>query len=338
MLQIFQNLSLKKYNSFGIEATAAYFLKVSSLQEIREFFSNEKWSSLPLFILGGGSNILFTNNFAGVVMKINCKEKIIVKEDEGNIFIKVGAGEIWHEFVLYCIENNFSGIENLSLIPGCVGAAPMQNIGAYGVELKDVFFELEAFIIDSGKVKKFSKEECKFGYRESIFKNELKNKCIILSVTFCLKKTPQFNTSYGAIEEELKKMNVSKLTIKSVSDAVCNIRKSKLPDPLIIGNAGSFFKNPTVTNEKFQNLKNEFPDIVAYKNESGMKLAAGWLIERAGWKGKKINGYGVHQNQALVLVNYGGANGNDIFNLSQKILDNIKEKFGVELEREVNIV
>lgn len=338
MLRISENFPLKNLNTFGIETFAKYFIEINSTEEIYQFFKNETLNRQPLLILGGGSNILFTQNFNGVVLKINLKGKSIVKEDENNIFIKVAAGENWHEFVTYCIKNNWAGIENLSLIPGCVGAAPMQNIGAYGVELKDVFHELQAFILETGEIKIFSKQECAFGYRESIFKNELKGKCIILSVTFQLNKNPEFNTSYGAIENELKKMNVSKLSIKAVSEAVCRIRSSKLPDPKIIGNAGSFFKNPTVTREKFELLKKNFPDIVAYKNSDGMKLAAGWLIEKAGWKGRRFENFGVHKNQALVLVNYGGANGREIYNLSEKILIDVREKFGVELEREVNVI
>lgn len=349
MLKISENFPLKPFNTFGIEARAKFFAEISSVENIREFLKNEKLKSLPLLVLGGGSNLLLTGDFEGIVLKINILGKSIIKEDENYVYLKAGAGENWHNLVLFCIENSYSGIENLSLIPGCVGAAPMQNIGAYGVELKDVFYELEALMIDTGEIKTFSKEKCSFGYRESIFKGELKGKCIIVSVTLRLNKKHKFNTSYGAIEEELKAMNVAEPDIRSISEAVCHIRRSKLPDPAIIGNAGSFFKNPTVPGEKFEELKKKFPDIVAYRvssssaheSEKGaerMKLAAGWLIEKAGWKGKRFDGHGVHQKQALVLVNYGDAKGKDIYDLSEKILEDIRNKFGVMLEREVNIV
>lgn len=352
MLKIFENYPLKHLNTFGIEASARFFTEVSTIEEVHEFLKNDKLRALPLFILGGGSNVLLTRDFEGVVMKINIAGRTVAKEEEDCVYLRCGAGENWHRLVVFCIENGYSGVENLSLIPGCAGAAPMQNIGAYGAELKDVFYELEAMVIDSGEVKKFSKEECRFGYRESIFKNELKGKCIILSVTLKLSKNPRLNTSYGAIEEELSAMNVKEFSIKSVSEAVCRIRRSKLPDPAVIGNAGSFFKNPTVSKEKFEELKKKFPGLVAYpspvpdetgagqngKKEIRWKLAAGWLIEKAGWKGKRFDGFGVHEKQALVLVNYGGAKGKEIYLLSQKIMEDIKEKFGVTLEREVNIV
>lgn len=351
MLTISENYPLKQLNTFGIDASAKFFTEVSSTGDITEFFENNKLSSLPLFILGGGSNVLLTKNFEGIVMKINITGKNVIKEDENYAYIRTGAGENWHNLVLFCIEKGLGGIENLSLIPGCAGAAPMQNIGAYGAELKDVFYELEALMIESGEIKKYSKDECKFGYRDSIFKNELKGKCIIVSVTLRLNKKPKFNTSYGAIEAELKAMNITELSIKAISEAICRIRRSKLPDPAVIGNAGSFFKNPTVSKEKFDELKLQFPDMIGYdlpprpspgergeKKTTLVKLAAGWLIEKAGWKGKRFDGYGVHQKQALVLVNYGGAQGTDIYNLSGKILEDIKEKFGVLLEREVNVV
>lgn len=346
MLRISENFSLKKHNTFGIEARARYFIEISQPGEISEFLQNDRLKHLPLFILGGGSNVLLTKDFNGVVLKINIPGKAIQKEDENFVYLKAGAGENWHNLVLFCLEKNWGGAENLSLIPGSVGAAPMQNIGAYGTEFKDVFFELEAVMTDSGKIKKFSKEECHFGYRESVFKNELKGKCIIVSVTLKLKKEPVLNTSYGAIEQELKVMNVTSPGIKDVSEAVCRIRKSKLPDPAEIGNAGSFFKNPIVPKEKYETLKARFEGLVAYpspptplhKEGESWKLAAGWLIENAGWKGKRIGDCGVHRNQALVLVNYGNASGDDLLNLSQKIIEDIKEKYDVELEREVNVV
>jgi UDP-N-acetylmuramate dehydrogenase len=289
--------------------------------------------------LGGGSNLLFTKNFDGVVLRNQLKGFEIVNENSESVFVKSYAGELWHNFVVFCIENNFAGIENLSLIPGCVGASPMQNIGAYGVEIKDCFYELDAIHVKDGYRRIFTANECEFGYRESVFKQKLKNQYIITSVTFKLNKKPTFNTSYGAIEKELEAMGVSEITIAAISEAVCRIRRSKLPDPTVIGNAGSFFKNPVVSNSKFNSLKNEFPEIVAYPGKSGeMKLAAGWLIEQCGWKGFREGDAGVHKNQALVLVNYKEAAGLEIYNLSQRILDSVYDKFSVQLEREVNIV
>ncbi len=333
-----ENYSLKELNTFGIDISSRYFTEVSSVSGFQSLFKDPDFLNIPQLILGGGSNILFTKNFDGIVIKNNIKGIEKLREDETHIYVKAGAGEVWHEFVLYCIENSFAGVENLSLIPGSVGAGPMQNIGAYGIELKEVFFELEALHIKSGELRTFNKEACNFGYRNSVFKNEVKNQYVIVSVTFKLDKNPSFNTSYGAIETELKAMNVSTLSLKAVSQAVCNIRRSKLPDPAIIGNAGSFFKNPEVALSQFDELKKSFPSIVGYPVKNGnIKLAAGWLIEQCGWKGKQIENYGVHKNQALVLVNYGGAEGNSIFQLSKDIRSSVKETFNVELEIEVNI-
>jgi UDP-N-acetylmuramate dehydrogenase len=333
-----QNKSLKPFNTFGIDASAKHFVQVTSVEELRTVSDSSLFKENPVLILGGGSNILLTKNFEGLVVKINLPGISLINEDEHHYYVKAGAGEVWHNLVKFCIENNYAGIENLSLIPGNVGAAPMQNIGAYGMELKDVFYNLDAFFPATGEIKTFDKPECNFGYRESIFKHELKNKCVITSVTFRLLKQPEFNTSYGAIEEELRKMNIKNLSIKAISNAVTNIRSSKLPNPAEIGNAGSFFKNPVINSSHFENLKNKFPDIIGYPaGEGQMKVAAGWLIEKAGWKGKTMGNYGVHKKQALVLVNYGGAAGNEIYKLSQDILDDIKNKFEIELEREVNI-
>lgn len=336
---ITENYSLKKHNSFGIDVIAKYYIELSTVKEFQELWSTEYFKKFPRLILGGGSNILFTQNFNGCVIKNNIKGIELVGEDNEYYFVKAGAGECWHEFVLYCVDHNYAGVENLSLIPGNVGASPMQNIGAYGVELKDTFYELEALDINSFEIKKFSNEACKFGYRESIFKNEAKDKYIIVSVTFRLAKVPKFNTSYGAIEKELQAMGVKDISIKAISEAVCSIRRSKLPDPAKIGNAGSFFKNPTVANAQYEQLRGKFPQIVGYKNsETETKLAAGWLIEQCGWKGKTIGNAGVHKNQALVIVNYGSATGNEILDLSKEIVQSVKEKFGIELQREVNIV
>ncbi len=266
-------------------------------------------------------------------------------EDNEYVYIRAGAGQNWHQFVLYCIERNWAGLENLSLIPGSVGASPMQNIGAYGVELEDIFWDLEAWHIKDRKLVTFTRNDCGFGYRDSVFKQKFKDQFVILNVTYQLRKKPRFNTSYGAIEQELEKMGVKELSIKSISDAVIRIRSSKLPDPKLTGNAGSFFKNPSVSAEKFDQLRMHFPGIVAYPNADGsFKLAAGWLIEQTGpipgvsWKGFRRGDAGCHDKQALVLVNYGQATGMEIFNLSEEIILSVRLKYGVDLEREVNII
>jgi UDP-N-acetylmuramate dehydrogenase len=296
-------------------------------------------------ILGGGSNILFTKDYDGMVLKNEISGIKVLHEEPAYVYVKVGAGENWHSFVLHCIDLHWAGVENLSLIPGNVGAAPMQNIGAYGVELSSVFLSLEAFHLKEKKIVTFTAADCGFGYRESVFKNKLKDQFVILSVTFKLKKQPVFHTSYGAIEQELEKMGVKELSIKAISDAVISIRKSKLPDPKEIGNAGSFFKNPSVSKEKSQILNSKFQAINGHENVDGtVKLAAAWLIEQCGpeygtsWKGYRKGDAGCHSKQALVLVNYGNAQGKEIYDLSEEILQTVKEKFGIILEREVNIV
>jgi UDP-N-acetylmuramate dehydrogenase len=285
--------------------------------------------------------MLFTKNVDGLVVKNNIKGIELLKQDNEHFYIHVGAGESWHGFVMYCVEKNYAGVENLSLIPGSVGAAPIQNIGAYGVEQKEVFYELQALDLHENKKIIFKNADCRFGYRDSIFKREVKGKYIITSVTFRLNKKSNFNTSYGNIAQELERMNVKEISVQAISQAVCNIRRSKLPDPQKTGNAGSFFKNPTVPKEKLEELKIRFPAIVAFpfpEGSAGFKLAAGWLIEQCGWKGKQIGNCGVHKDQALVLVNYGNASGSEVFDLSEKILQSVKEKFGIVLEREVVIV
>lgn len=342
-MKIRENISLKTFNTFGIDASARYFLDVNSVAEVQNFLADKKISAQPQLILGGGSNILFTKNFDGVVVKNNIKGIELLKEDSEYYYLKVGAGEVWHQFVMHCIQKNYAGVENLSLIPGSVGAAPIQNIGAYGVEQKEVFHEMEAINILENKQVVLTKADCQFGYRDSIFKREAKGKFIITSVTFKLFKKPKLNTSYGAINQEMEKMGAKEVSIATISQAVCNIRRSKLPDPEKIGNAGSFFKNPTISSSQYQELKKNFPGIVAYPSPEGgegggFKLAAGWLIEQCGWKGKQVGNTGVHKDQALVLVNYGNANGSEVFELSTKILQSVREKFGVELEREVVIV
>lgn len=336
---IHENYSLKPYNTFGINATARYFTELGSVEEFQQILSEKKIPTLQKLILGGGSNILFTKNFDGIVLKNGLKGIELVKETDEYYLVKAAAGEVWHEFVMHCVNNNYAGIENLSLIPGCVGASPMQNIGAYGVEIKDSFYQLEALHIADQNIHTFSNADCKFGYRESVFKHEYKNQFIILSATYKLLKKPVFNTTYGAIEKELEQMGIKELNIQAISRAVCNIRSSKLPNPAQIGNAGSFFKNPEITRDKYLTLQQQFPGIVSYDLPNGnVKLAAGWLIEQCGWKGKTIGDAGVHQLQALVLVNYKNATGSEIYTLSQQVLDSVKEKFDVELEREVNII
>jgi UDP-N-acetylmuramate dehydrogenase len=338
-MTVLENFSLQHLNTFGIECKTRFYTEINSADELRDIIQNKHFINLPWLILGGGSNILFTQEFNGLVIKNNIKGIELIKEDNDHYFVKAGAGENWHKLVMYCIENNYAGMENLSLIPGNVGASPMQNIGAYGVEIKDVFEELEAVDLRTGEMKIFSNEECRFGYRESIFKHELKNKVLITSVTYRLRKKPKFNTSYGAIEQELEQMGVKELSIKAISQAVINIRSSKLPDPAKIGNAGSFFKNPVVAKEQFEVLKEKYPAIPAYPQADGsVKLAAGWLIEKCGWKGFRKENCGVHEKQALVLVNYGGATGKEIWNLSEELIKSVRKQFNVTLEREVNIV
>ena len=338
-MNIQQNYSLKKLNTFHIDASAKYFLEVASIEDILEVLSANKYLNQSKLILGGGSNLLFTKDFDGIVIKNNLKGINLINEDSDFYYVKASAGEVWHQLVIHCIIKNYAGLENLSLIPGNVGASPMQNIGAYGAEIKDTFHELEALNINDKTLHTFSNADCKFGYRESIFKHELKNQFIITSVTFKLNKRPAYNIRYGAIENELETMGVKELSIQAISKAVCNIRRSKLPNPEVMGNAGSFFKNPEIMKSKFDRLKIEFPDIVGFNIENGnVKLAAGWLIEQCGWKGKSFGDAGVHKFQALVLVNYANAKGNEIFDLSEKIMISVKEKFGVGLEREVNII
>lgn len=332
-----ENVDLFPVNTFGIHAIARYFARFQSVNELKELLND--LPKVPLLILGGGSNILLTKDFEGLVLRNEITGIEIVSESENDVFVKSGAGEIWHEFVVYCIEQGYAGLENLSLIPGSVGASPMQNIGAYGVEIKDVFHSLEAYQIETGEIHTFDKEACEFGYRESVFKRKLKDQYVILNVTYRLNKKPTLNTSYGAIESELKKMGVTDPTIRDISNAVIAIRSSKLPDPKVIGNAGSFFKNPVVDQSVVDEILLSHPDAPNYPAEAGKrKLAAGWLIEQAGWKGKMLDNYGVHKLQALVLVNYGGATGNQLFQLSSDIIADVKAKFGVTLEREVNIL
>jgi UDP-N-acetylmuramate dehydrogenase len=344
-MQIYENISLKSYNTFAIDAKAKYFATFSTIEELEEFLHSPLTTHHSPLILGGGSNILFTKDFDGLVLKNELKGIDLIKEDEHYYYVKAAAGENWHEFVLYCLGRNYAGVENLSLIPGNVGASPMQNIGAYGVEIKEVFEQLEAFNIHDKKIVTFSANDCEFGYRESVFKRKYKDQFVILNVTFRLRKKPIFHTSYGAVTQELERMGVKELSIQAISQAVINIRTSKLPDPREIGNAGSFFKNPEIDNHEFNELARRFPNVVGYSvTNNKTKLAAGWLIEHCGpnetasWKGYREGDAGCHARQALVLVNYGNAKGEEIYNLSEKIKRSVKKKFGIEFEREVNIV
>ena len=333
-----KNVSLKLMNTFGIEASAKFFSVIRDEEDIETLLKSH--SNESIFILGGGSNILLTKNFDGLVIKNEIGGFQIVEEDENHVIIESGAGVNWHDFVMKCINNDYGGIENLSLIPGNVGASPMQNIGAYGVEIKDVFDYLEAYHIQKKEIHRFNSNDCKFGYRESVFKNDLKGQYIICKVAFKLTKNHTVKTTYGAIEAELTKMNIVKPTIKDISNAVIKIRQSKLPDPKEIGNAGSFFKNPIVSKELLSEIKKKHIDVPNYPAPNDkVKLAAGWLIEKAGWKGQTYEGrYGVHKLQALVIVNYKDSRGDEILRLSSEIIEDVKAKFNVSLEREVNIL
>lgn len=337
-MQIQHNISLKTYNTFGIDAKAKRFISITSVDDLKSVYTTE--SNSQKFILGGGSNMLLTKDIDALVLHINLKDKQILSQTEDNVIVKANAGENWHEFVLWTLENNFGGLENLSLIPGNVGTSPIQNIGAYGVELKDTFHSCDALNLETLNIETFTNADCKFGYRNSIFKQEGKGKYIILSVVFKLtSKNHVLHTNYGAITSELERMNISKPTIHEVSKAVISIRQSKLPDPKEIGNSGSFFKNPIITKASFLKLQGNFSNAPHYEvSDDEVKVPAGWLIETAGFKGKTLGNYGVHKNQALVLVNYGGATGHDILRLSKLIQDTVLRLFEITIEAEVNIV
>lgn len=329
------NVSLQAYNTFGIDVLAKQFACFNSVTQLQQLLPVAE----PLLVLGGGSNILFTKNFDGLVLRNEVAGIELVTQDADYVYVKAGAGQNWHQLVLYCIAQGWAGLENLALIPGNVGASPMQNIGAYGVEIKDVFHQLEAWHIQDKALVSFDADACQFGYRESVFKRHYKAQFIITTVTYRLRKQPVFTTTYGAIQQQLDAMGVQELSSKAIADAVIAIRSSKLPNPAVLGNAGSFFKNPVVTAEKFAQLKINEPGIVGYAQGDGqVKLAAGWLIEQCGWRGKQLGRSGCHQQQALVLVNIGGAVGTEIYGLSEAILQDVQNRFGVLLEREVNIV
>lgn len=335
-----ENVSLKPYNTFGVEAITKYFAVASNQDEVREILNWTKENNQKILLLSGGSNMLIVNDWDGLALKIEMHGIEIVESNEDEAIVKVNSAEVWNDFVQWCIERDLGGLENLSLIPGRAGTAPIQNIGAYGVEIKDTMTELTALEIATGQLRTFTNEQCKFGYRDSVFKNELKGQYLILDVSFKLtKKNHKLHTEYGAIRNELAQMGIENPTIKDVAQVVIKIRQSKLPDPKKIGNSGSFFKNPIIDQKLFNELKLKFPEIVGYPSgDDKVKVAAGWLIENAGWKGKRFGDAGVHKDQALVLVNHGNATGKEIYDLSEKIIQDIFEKYNIHLEREVNVI
>ena len=338
-MSIHENLSLKPYNTFGLDAKAAYFTTINNVSALKALFNDKKWHALPKLILGEGSNILFTKPYPGLVIHNQIKGIEKIEEDNDHVLLKVGGGENWHSFVMHCVANNYAGIENLSLIPGTVGAAPVQNIGAYGVEIKDTLHCVHTLSIDDSVEHVILNQDCQFSYRNSTFKNQLKNKHIITHVTFKLKKEPVYQVDYGAIRETLKQKNIHKLSLKAVSDAIIDIRQAKLPDPKVIGNAGSFFKNPIIDSQKFQTLRSLYEDIpFYYLSNNTVKIPAAWLIEQTGFKGKIFGNAGVYDKQPLVLVNHNNATGADIYALSERIKASVQDKFNIVLNTEVNII
>jgi len=333
-----QNASLKPFNTFGMEVSADWLVLIQDSGDLQELIRDARWQTLPRLILGGGSNILFTRDVEGVVAVIQTKGISTIEEKEDEILVEVQSGEVWHEWVTYCVKRGWGGLENLSLIPGSVGASPMQNIGAYGVEIKDVFVSLKALHIVTGAERVFYHEQCAFGYRESVFKRSEKDQWIIASVVFRLSKNPVLKMEYGDIKMRLAERNIDQPSIGDISEAVCTIRQSKLPDPRVLGNAGSFFKNPVIEKVLYQNLLVQYPAMPHYPvNDEHVKVPAGWLIEQAGWKGRKWETCAVHDRQALVLVNHAQAKGSEIWNLSSAIVEDVLKKFQIELEREVNV-
>lgn len=334
-----KDVSLEHLNTFGIKAQARYYVRINDLQTLHNILLNKVLQPLPQLILGEGSNLLLLNNFKGIVIHMAISGIATIGEDNAHVWVKAGAGVNWHALVLHCVDQGYAGIENLSLIPGTAGAAPIQNIGAYGVALSDVFESLEAMEAHSGAVHTFYNKDCAFGYRDSIFKNTLKAQYIILNVTLKLHKQPTFQTSYGTLQSTLKNMNVQALSIKAISEAVIHIRKSTLPDPALLGNAGSFFQNPIITRQQFEHLKRTHPNLPGYTQSDGqVKVPAAWLIERCGWKGTTRAGIGVHKQQALVLVNYGHGTGQAIYQLAQDIQQAVAKRFMIEIKPEVNII
>jgi UDP-N-acetylmuramate dehydrogenase len=338
-MNIIKNISLKNYNTFGIDIKAKYFVEIYSEDDLINIYTSELFSELQKLIIGNGSNILFTKDFDGIVIKNSIPGIKILNEDDRNVIVEAGAGVIWDDLVQYCVNKNFGGIENLSLIPGTVGAAPIQNIGAYGQELKDTLYKLAGFFVDRYNSKIFTNSECNFSYRSSIFKNELKEKFIITSVVLKLDKNPVVNTSYKGIEDELDKIDITNVNIKDVRNSVINLRKKKLPDPDELSNAGSFFKNPVITNDKLLEMKKEYADLNYFPaDDDQIKISAAWLIEQCGWKGEKTGNVGTYTKQALVIVNYSDARGIEILELAEKINKSVNSKFGITLENEVEIL
>ncbi|SIQ66175.1 MULTISPECIES: UDP-N-acetylmuramate dehydrogenase [Chryseobacterium] len=335
-----ENFSLKPYNTFGVEARSRFFTEVNTIDELKEALTFAETQSLQLLFLGGGSNILLTKDFDGLAIRLNLRGISEESIHENEVWVTAKAGENWHEFVMYCLQKNYGGLENLSLIPGNVGTSPMQNIGAYGTEIKDIFVSCEVLDLESFELRTFNLEQCRFGYRDSIFKQEGRGRYVILEVTFKLtQKNHSIKTEYGAIQSELENLGIENPTIQDVSRAVINIRQSKLPNPKEIGNAGSFFKNPTIPLAQFEALKQQFENIQGYPNGEMVKVPAGWLIEQCGWKGKQIGNVASHKLQSLVIINAtGNATGKEIFDFSTEIINSVKDKFGIELEREVNII
>lgn len=333
-------ISVKPYNTFGIDAKAKQIIPIHNIEAAKTIIRETQSNGDAFLLLGGGSNVLFTKDFDGTIILNRIKGIELSEESNSDVILKVGAGEDWHSFVEYAIRQNYGGLENLSLIPGCVGASPMQNIGAYGVEVKDLITKVHTLQLDTLEPVVFENKDCEFGYRTSIFKTSAKNKYLITHVEFRLTKKHSYKIEYGAIQNELEKQGVDhkNLSIKAVSDAVISIRKSKLPNPKEIGNAGSFFKNPVIDETQFKKIQAMHPEIPHYIVNDGIKLAAGWLIEKAGWKGYNEGEFGVHKNQALVLVNYGKAKGHSIYELSERIIKDISNKFEIQLEREVNLI
>mgnify|MGYP002760885003 CR=1 FL=1 len=333
------DVDLQAYNTLNISARARYFAIIESESQLKEILRHPKTEDLKIIVLGGGSNVLFADDFDGLILHINIEGREVIKETDDYVWLKIGAGENWHQTVRYCVDRGWGGIENLSLIPGTVGAAPIQNIGAYGVELEEVFERLEAVDIEGRETREYEKKHCEFGYRDSIFKRELKGVVIVTNVVLKLSKDPKLNTSYGAIQSELEKRNIDQPTIRDISDIVIDIRNSKLPNPELLGNAGSFFKNPIVKNEEYKRIKKEYPEVPGYDmGDDKTKVPAGWLIEEAGWKGKVVGNTGTYKQQALVIVNHGGATGAEILNLAERIKKSVKDTFGIALIPEVNIV
>jgi UDP-N-acetylmuramate dehydrogenase len=333
------DVDLQPYNTLNIPARARYFASVKSESQLKEILRHPRTEGLKIVVLGGGSNVLFADDFEGLILHIQITGREVIKESRDHVWLKIGAGENWHQTVRYCVDRGWGGIENLSLIPGTVGAAPIQNIGAYGVELEEVFEWLEAVDIEGRESRRYEKEHCEFGYRDSIFKGELKGIVIVTNVVLRLSKNPELNTSYGAIRSELEKRNIDQPTIRDISDIVIDIRNSKLPNPDLLGNAGSFFKNPIVKEGVYERIKKEYPEAPGYEmGNQKTKVPAGWLIEEAGWKGKVMGNTGTYKQQALVIVNHGGATGGEILKLAGQIKKSVKEKFGIALVPEVNIV